>query len=89
MSEWNDPLGGKPGFIDDSDRIGPSVNDAVEAFANAQENAKAIADAVLAEREACAKIAEEGADGHDQFCCQPLAEGIAAAIRARGTCRER
>jgi hypothetical protein len=39
--------------------------------------------AVLAEREACAKVAEAGADGEDPHCCVPVALNIAAAIRAR------
>jgi hypothetical protein len=39
---------------------------------------------ILAEREACAKIADGGADGEDPFCCVPVAHSIAAAIRARG-----
>ena len=37
-----------------------------------------------AEREECAKVADIGADGEDPFCCLPVAQGIAAAIRARG-----
>jgi len=36
-----------------------------------------------AENEACAKLADVGADGEDPFCCRPVANGIAAAIRAR------
>ncbi len=37
-----------------------------------------------AEREECAKLADVGGDGEDQFCCVPVAKSIAAAIRARG-----
>lgn len=37
-----------------------------------------------AEREACAKIADHGADMEDPFCCQPVANCIAKDIRARG-----
>ena len=35
------------------------------------------------EREACAKIANGGADGEDPFCCVPIAHSIADKIRAR------
>jgi hypothetical protein len=38
-----------------------------------------------AEREACAKIADNGADGEDPYCCQPVANCIAKDIRARGS----
>ena len=37
-----------------------------------------------AEREACAQIADAGADDEDPYCCGPVADGIAADIRARG-----
>jgi hypothetical protein len=37
--------------------------------------------AVLQERERCARVCEEQAEGEDQYCCQPLATSIAAAIR--------
>jgi hypothetical protein len=40
--------------------------------------------AIAEEREACAKIADNGADGEDPYCCQPVANCIAKDIRARG-----
>ena len=43
-----------------------------------------IVEAVKAEREACAQIAEQGGVGVDPYCCADVADGIAAAIRARG-----
>lgn len=43
-----------------------------------------IVEAIAAEREACAKLADGGADGEDPHCCVPVANNIAAAIRARG-----
>jgi hypothetical protein len=39
--------------------------------------------AVLAEREACAKVSEESVDGGDMHCCMLVAMSIAIAIRAR------
>ena len=43
-----------------------------------------IAEAVAAEREACAQIAENAIDqADDPYCCKPLARSIAKEIRAR------
>lgn len=45
---------------------------------------RAVHAAVLAEREACAMVADHGADGEDPYCCGPVAAWIATEIRARG-----
>ena len=56
------------------DRIGTACVTCIET---------AIIEAEAGEREACAKIAESNGDGVDPYCCKPLAEDIADAIRAR------
>ena len=56
----------------------------IPAHIHVEEVTKAYEAGAAAEREACAKIADHGADMEDPFCCQPVANCIAKDIRARG-----